>query len=724
MGVATHRTFCRFCHAACPLEVDIDDEVNRIVAVRGDRDDPLFEGYTCIKGRQMADQHHHPDRLRQPLRRSPDGRLEATTSQTAFDEIAAQIADIVSQYGPRAVASYTGTGGFQNSTSVDVARAWHRGFGSPSFYTSVTIDQPAKFTGNVRMGIWEGGLHNFSDADVLLAIGYNPLVSSYGAVGGLQGTNPFMVMRRAKDRGMKLIVVDPRRTELATFADIHLQIRPGEDPTLLAGLLNIVLAENLHDPGFCEEYVDGLAELTGAVEPFTPAYVAARCDLDPDDVIAAARMFAAGPRGTAGTGTGPNMAPHPNLSEHLTLALNIVCGRVNRVGDRLESPLFLAPEAPKRAQVIPPVAPNSGTEHRVRGLKSHRGEMLTNALADEILEPGEGQVKALLVSGGNPVVAWPDHQKTAQAMAELKLLVVIDHRISATADFADYVLPPRLALERADVPHLMDKWFAKPYSNYTPAVLETEDDTIAEWELFWEIARRNGTPIELRGGAMPTDQKPNDDDVIDLVYANSRVPVAEIRSNRGVIHPDKALIVQPPDPAATARFALAAEGVVEELAAVREEATGAELISGFDPATYPFRLISRRLKSRLNSLGGELPSLAAKGTTNYAYMNPDDLAGIDAESGDLVEISSPHASLIGVAQASADLKSGVISMAHAWGGSTASDEKVRDIGTPTNRLVSNEDGIEPITGMAIQSAIPVNVVRSADNGSQANGAST
>ena len=709
MAIATHKTFCRLCHAACPLDVDIDEANSHIVAVRGDRDDPLFEGYTCIKGRQMADQHHHPDRLRQPLKRTPDGRFEPTSSQTAFDEIAAQIAAIVAAHGPRAVASYTGTGGFQNSTSVEVARAWHRGFESPSFYTSVTIDQPAKYTGNARMGVWEGGLHNFSDADVILALGYNPLVSSYGAVGGLQGTNPFTVMRRAKQRGMKLIVVDPRRTELATFADIHLQIRPGEDPTLLAGLLNVVLSENLHDAEFCDAYTDGLTDLAAAVAPFTPDYVATRCDLDADAVIAAARMFAGGPRGTAGTGTGPNMAPHPNLSEHLTLALNIVCGRVNREGDRLESPLFLAPASPRRAQVIAPIVPNTGTAHRVRGLKSHRGEMLTNALADEIIEPGTDQVRALIVSGGNPVVAWPDHGKTVRAMEELELLVVIDHRLTATAEFASYVLPPRLALERADVPHIMDRWFAQPYSNYTPAILATDDDTIAEWELFWEVARRNDTPIELRGGLMPTAAKPTDDDVIDLVYGNSRLPVSEMRANRGVVHPDKAMVVQPADPGAGARFALAADGIVAELAEVRSEVTGAERIAGFDPAAYPFRLISRRLKSRLNSLGGELPSLAARATTNYAYMNPADMDELDASSGDLVEISSPHASLTGVAEASADVKRGVISMSHAWGGSSDTDQKVRDIGAPTNRLVSNADGIEPITGMAVQSAIPVSV---------------
>ncbi len=329
------------CHAACPLIVEVEDD-RRVVAVRADRDDPLFEGYTCIKGRQLADQQHHPDRVCSSLRKTDTG-FEPISSAEALDEIAATIADIVAEHGPRAVASYTGTGAFQNSTSVPVTAAWHAGFGSPSFYTSVTIDQPAHRAAGLRLGAWEAGWHNFTDADVSLAVGYNPLVSSYGPAGGLQGTNPFVALRRAKDRGLNLIVIDPRRTELARSADVHLQVQPGEDPTLLAGMIRHILANDLHDQGFCARHVDRLDELTAAVEPFTLDYVAARARVGAADVVQAAEVFAAGPRGAAGTGTGPNMAPHSMLTEHLTLTLNVLCGRVNQPGDTLESGGFLSP---------------------------------------------------------------------------------------------------------------------------------------------------------------------------------------------------------------------------------------------------------------------------------------------------------------------------------------------------------------------------------------------
>ena len=714
--IETRETFCRFCHAACPLHVDV--EINStgartqevVVAVRGIMEDPLFEGYTCIKGRQLADQHHAPNRLRNPLQRSDDGSFAELTSKNALDDIAHRVQAIIAAHGPRAVATYTGTGAFQNSISMPVTQAFHSGIGSPSFYTSITIDQPAHLTSRLRMGAWEAGWQNFRDADVLLAIGYNPLVSSYAPAGGLQGTNPFVRLRRAKERGMKLIVIDPRRSELASFADLWLPVKPGEDPTLLAGLINVILQENLHDKDFCGRWVDQLDDLRSAVAPFNPEMVATRCEVEAADVLTAARMFAAGPRGTAGTGTGPNMAAHSTLMEHLALTLNAICGRVNREGDVLESGNFLYPGDTRRAQVIAPSDPAPGTPHRVRGLKGMPGEMLTNALAEEILEPGEGKVRCLFVCGGNPVVAFPDQLKTIAAMKDLELLVVIDHRMTPTAELAHYVIPPRLELERADVPTVMDRRFASAYVSYTPAVLQADGDLLSEWEVFAGLAERLGTRIPLPGGDLPLDGSANDDMVLDFSFAKSRLPMSEIRAKRSTIHEELAIKVVAADPDASARFAVAPSDVVEEIAVVLSEKTGAEVINGFDATKFPFRLISRRLKHVLNSLGREIPGLARVGTTNAAYMNPLDMRDLSLSDGELVRITSPSGEVVGVAEGSDTIKRGVISMSHSWGGSIT-DEDVRLHGTPTNRLCTVDSGRDPINGMAIQSAIPIAVTK-------------
>ena len=705
-GVETHHTFCRFCHASCPIEVDVVG--GEAVAIRGVPEDPLFAGYTCIKGRQIPEQMTHPSRLRSSMRRRPDGTFEEISSEEAMNAIGAELRRILDTYGPRAIASYTGTGGYQNSLAVPAARAFHQGLESPSFYTSVTIDQPAKTTAPFRVGIWEAGYHNFSDAEVLLAIGYNPMVSSFGPVGGLQGTNPYVVLRDAKKRGMKLIVIDPRRTEFATQADIHLAPKPGEDPTLMAGIVKVVLEEGLYDHEFCEKWVSDLPQLFDAVSAFDLDYVSTRCDVPADDIVAAARMFASASKGTSGTGTGPSMAPHSSLTEHLSIVLNTICGRVNREGDVLESGYFLYPETPRRAQVHAARPPATGAPQRVRNLRGIRGEMLTTALAEEILNEGEGRVRALIVSGGNPVVAWPDQELTIKAMEDLELLVVVDHRMSATAEFADYVIAPTLSLERADVPHLMDRWFRAPYTNYTEAITPRIGDVLNEWEVFWELARRLGSPLPFPGGNAPMDRRPTDDDMLDLVYAGSRMPLDEVRRNRMKVHPDKAMIVQAADPECTAKFTVAPEDIVAEMRQVIVEGDGATAL-GVDPSMYPFRLVSRRLKHVLNSFGSELSALGAKGSTNPAYMNPDDMESYDLADGDLIEISSPRATLQAVVESAPDVRRGVISMAHSWGGSSLTDEKVRDIGTPTSRLVSVDRGYDTVNGMVVQSAIPVRI---------------
>jgi anaerobic selenocysteine-containing dehydrogenase len=312
------------------------------------------------------------------------------------------------------------------------------------------------------------------------------------------------------------------------------------------------------------------------------------------------------------------------------------------------------------------------------------------------------------VSGGNPVVAWPDQELTIAAMKDLELLVVIDHRMSATAEFAHYVIAPTLSLERADVPHLMDRWFSAPYTNYTEAITPRLGDVMNEWEVFWELARRLNSTLPLPGGDAPMDARPTDDEMLDLAYAGSRMSMDEVRRNRMTIHPDKRLVAQPADPECTARFTVAPPDIVEEMVRVRAEENSAAAL-GVDPAAFPYRLVSRRLKHVLNSFGSELSVLGAKGTTNPAYMNPDDMEDLDLADGDLIEVTSPRSSLRAVAESADDVRRGVISMAHSWGGSSLTDEKVRDIGTPTNRLVSVERGHDPVNGMVVQSAIPVRV---------------
>ena len=704
--VETKKSFCRFCHAFCPIEVDVED--NKVIEIRGDTSNPIYGGYTCIKGRHLPDQHNHADRIRTSLKRMPDGSFQPISSEQALDEIAARLSAIVEEHGPRSVATYNGTYAFCNAITLSVSRAWHKGVKSPSYYTSVTIDQPAKAIAASRHGTWMGGSHGFDTADVAMLIGNNPVVSMFG---GIPPFNPWKRLRDAQARGLKLIVIDPRKSDVAKRADLFLQVKPGEDPTLLAGIIRVMFDEGLVDGDFLAGNVAHVEELREAVDSFTLDYVEERTGVPAAQVERAARMFAEGPRGVASSGTGANMAPHPNLTEHFVHTFNTLGGRYLREGEVVPNPGVIGAERPWMAQANPPnPAWGKGEPSRVRGLGEVFGEMPTAALSDEIIEPGEGRVRALISVGGNPVGAWPDQLKTIEAMGKLDLNVSIDIRMSQTAKMADYIIAPKLSLERPDLTVLTDSWYPAPYAHYTPAMVEAEDDVIEEWEFFWGVAQRMGTEIKLVGGLMPMDEKPSTDDVLDLITAKSRIPLDRVReADGGAIFEGETVRVGPKAPGTDARLDVAPPDLVEEMHEVRAEPVveGAGYLPG---EVFSHRLISRRMREFYNSSGRDIAGLTVRdGSTNPAFMNPRDGEEYGIEEGAIIEIESGRATILGVAAFTDDIPSGVISMAHSWGDTPENDKDVRKIGGSTNRLVNNAEAYDPITGMARQSAIPVNI---------------
>jgi len=721
MSAKTIKTYCRFCHAYCPMIATVED--NRLLDLQPDTDNEIYGGYTCIKGRQLIEQIDHPTRVQQSQRKGVDGSFESIATEQALDEVATKLNDILERHGPRSIASYNGTYSYQNSAAHDLARAFHSALGSPSYYASVTIDQPAKVAiGPARMGWWNGGGHMWNDANVALIIGNNTLVSHYSIPGGIPSFSPHNALREGKKRGVKIICVDPRATEVARRADLHLQVRPGHDAALVAAMLNVIISEELHDIAFCAEHLAHFDELAAAVSAFTPDKVARAADIPAQQIVDAARLFAAGPRGTAVTGTGPEMGPHPNLLQHLVQSLNAICGRFCRAGERMPNPGVLTPDIPRRAQATGPQMQwlEEATKSRVSedvgactvlSPFGPKAEMPTAVLADEILLEGEGQIRALIVVGGQPLLAFPDQEKTLRALKSLELLVCVDLKMSPTAQLADYVLAPKLCLEREDVTLLTDIWYDQPYSQYTGVVVQPEGDKIEEWEVFWELGRRMGLDLVLDNGtALDMANKPDKFAVLKAITAGSRVPLENIRdADGGTVFDVPDVIVQPADPATCERLELYPPGVDGEFAAALADLEAAA------SADYPHLLISRRMKNTYNSTGPELSLLKAKGTTNPAYMHSCDLRALGIEDGDLVEVHSEHGSIPAVAASSDDVRPGVVSMSHCWGDSpdaaAGADTRVREIGSNTNRLVDNRRHAEKYSGIPRQSCIPVAVRR-------------
>ncbi len=709
MGSEERRTYCRLCTAYCALWARIEN--GRVVSVRGDADDPISGGYTCGKGRQTPHQAHGPERLSHTLKRMPDGSFSRIPTQEALDEIAETMRRLIENHGPHSIASFSGTAAFSNSATLPVVRAWHRGIGSPSNYSTLTIDQPAKMVAAARHGIWGGGGHDFESADVILVLGLNPIVSGLTLPGGVPGTNSIRRLENARGRGLKIICIDPRRSELARRSDIHLQPRPGEDATLLAGMVRLIIEEQRFDAAFCAENSEGLEELHEAVAPFDLDYVSARSRIPAEQIVEAARLFATGPRGGTSSGTGADMSAHPRLTAHLLYCLNTLCGRHNREGDRIPNPGVLSAPLPRPAQAIPQellpplLSHGDGPESRFRGLRGLFEEMPSATLADEILAPGTQQIRALISVGANPLLSLPNPLEMGKALDSLQLRVAIDIALSPTARRSDYVIAARHAFERDDVTEFMDPFYEVPYAHYAPAIVETEGDAVEDWEVFIGLAGRLGTPIECPGGSIDASNPPNKFELLKLLFPATRIPLERLReASGGRIYDELELRVSPPLPGVDAYLQFAPRGIAEELRELHAERFDEEIDLG-----YTHRLISRRLPDVLNTVGHDFPTEHPYGGTNPAFLNPADLEARGLESGDLIEIESRHGQIRAVVEASDDLPSGVISMSNGFGDEQLLPENVRRSGSNTGLLIANDANYDAITGMPQLSAIPVRI---------------
>lgn len=704
-NIRTVKSFCKVCSAYCGIEVDVADE--QIIAIRGDQSHPMSKGYTCTKGRQWASQYHNDKRLLSALSRtSRDADFSPIEKEQALDEIGDKLKQIIEQHGPRAVAIYRGNGLSVSSNGNQVAQAWLAGLGSEMDFSSMSLDQPSKIIAIGRHGTWGGGAHGFASADVCMLIGNNPIISALNMTGGPPGWNP-TELKAAKKRGLKLIVIDPRRTETAEHADIYLPIQPGEDANLLAGMVRLIIDEELYDKEFVDTYTEGFTALKAAVEDFTLDYVAARCGLPAADIAAAARLFATSKRGTASSGTGPDMARFPHLSEHLILALNTLCGRWNREGDPVTAPSLLTPNAAPPAQVIPAEflpamlnpALNTKTS-RIRGIKQVFQEMPTPVAAEEILTPGEGQVKALIVIGGNPVMSWPDQEKTLAALAELDLLVCIDINHTATTVLADYLLPAAHAFERDGLAEFTDRLYDLPFGQYSKPIVQPKGSVQEEWRYLVGLAKRLGTEIQLAGG--PIDVH-NDNletiDILELMFPDDRVkvPIRELaRHEGGKLYNEFADIkVGPPYEGLDGKLQLLPPEVAEDfeaLAATPETTAGRYGADG----SYTHLLTVRRVKHVYNSSCHDFPR---NPPGNPAYMHPDDISELGFSAGQTVKLESERASVQVMLEPDSTLRRGIVSMSHCFGNVPGEAEDIAQFGANVSRLIPVDKDYDPLMGM-------------------------
>jgi len=711
--IETKKSFCRFCHIFCGIEVDVED--NRVLAVRGDPDNAASQGYTCLKGRTEMERIYHPDRLLSSRKRV-NGNWQDISVEQALDEIAEKLREVIDRYGPRAVAMYGGCGAHRTSAGgVWLDPKFLAALNSPNYYSCFTVDSPSILVAWSRLfgGPALVNLFDIARADVGMFVGTNPVVSHMSYT---TQSSPAKRINDALKRGMKFIVIDPRHCEVARKADIHLQVKPGEDATLLAGMIKIIIEQKLYDQEFVENCVSGVDALHEAVKDFDLDYVSRRTLVPAELISKAAEMLARAERGGATTGTGIHMARHQNLTTQLVMTLNALCGRYDRPGGmiRNEGPLgFELPEGMGPANL--PLY--TGMESRIRGIKQTMSwigffpEMPSACLTDEILTPGEGQIRTLHVVGGNPALILPDEASTVRALKGLDLLVVSDLFMSATAKFADYVLAVKHPYERIDIPKMMDINYPFPFGQYSPPLVDAPDGLVEDWEITWGLAERLGVDLDIPGISM--DRKPTVDELLtSLHFPLARVPLDELREYPGghvwgerelryggvipnmINHPDQKLAAGHPE-------------LIAELREVRAEPTIDA--GGYETEEdFAYRLITYRMKEVYCTQGQNQPSLRAKRSYNPLLMNPQAMVSLGAKDGDIVVVDSGFGNVEAVVEATDDMAPGTVALAFGWG-DPSDDRPVREKGSNVQRLIPADKRYDPVTGLPLFSAIPVNV---------------
>ena len=432
----THPSFCRMCHSACPILVDVEDGV--AVKVSGDPSSEIYHGYSCIKGRALPEMHTHPDRLLHSLKRAARRlvRADRVGAGDGRDRGVAWHASSTS-HGPLAVALYSGTFGLANALTAPLTNAFREAIGNPRGWVATSIDQPGKTIAQGLMGVWMALHQGPATADVCMIIGSNPLIS---IAAGLPQADPRKWLHDAKRRGFKLIVIDPRRHETASQADIYLQPKPAEDIAIVGGMIRLIIDEGLYDHEFVAAETHGSRRAAAHRRRRSTRRRSRGAPTSPSTTSSPPRgMFATAGRGVAVAGTGPGMSSaRGTLLEYLILALNALCGRYLREGELVWNPGTLVEAVPRFAQASGPF-PSYGFEPklRVRGLGDTLVGPSTAAIADEILEPGRGPDPGAHQLRWQPAlrVARPA-ARCARRWSRLELLVQFDPWMSSTAKLA------------------------------------------------------------------------------------------------------------------------------------------------------------------------------------------------------------------------------------------------------------------------------------------------
>lgn len=709
MGSIVHAT-CPLCEACCGLSFTVED--NRVTQVRGDADDPLSHGFFCTKGAALPALHDDPDRLRQPLRRTPNGWREMDWT-AALDYAAEGLRAVQMAHGRDALAIYRGNPTAHNLGLLLFSPGLIRTLGSRNLYSPTSMDQLPHMLVALRMYGHQllMPLPDLDRTQLMLIVGGNPATSNGSAMtaSGVIGR-----LRGIQRRGGRILVIDPRRTSTARLADQHLFIRPGSDALLLAALLHVLFNEGLFRPGRLAPLVDGLDRVRRAIERFTPERVADATAIAPDAIVTLARELAAAESAIVYGRIGTSVQAHGVTCQWLIQLLNLVTGNLDRPGGIM----FTSPAVDLLGRLRLSKPEGFGRwRSRVSGYPEFCGELPVAALAEEMTTSGPGQVRGFLSMAGNPVLSMPCGPQLEQALPKLDFMVSVDLYLNETSRFANVIIPPVSPLERDHFDLVFNFLAIRNVAKWSPPVLTPPPGALQDWEIASGLHRRLARGWRERLSAAFLG-KLGPRGIIALALrleslANHQIPWSArtlTRLESAVHGVDMGpLVPRLPGRLCTpnGRIDAAPEAFLDGLNQLRldDESSDAD---GLD-----LRMIGRRSLRGKNSWLHNLPRLMNGPERCTLLVHPLDASRRGLVDGDRAHIRSAVGGLEVTIQVTDEVMPGVVSLPHGYGhiaDGTRQQVACARPGVNANRLIDPAN-VEPIGATAVLNGIPVEVSR-------------
>ena len=739
-----HYRTCPFCEATCGLAVTMRGD--EVVSVRGDADDVFSRGFLCPKSQGLKQLHDDPDRLTKPLVRR-DGELVEASWEEAFEAVAEGLGRVLGEGGRDAVAVYIGNPAAHSLGPVLYGTPLLKALGTKNIYSASTVDQMPK---QVSAGLMFGAglsvpVPDVDRTDHLLILGANPLVSN-----GSLLTAPDMRgrLRAIRERGGKVVVVDPRRSRTAKEASEHHFIRPGTDAHLLFAIANVLLAEQLADPGRLAEHANDAELVAELAEPFTPEAVEAVCGIAADEIRRLARELAGAAHAAVYARIGTTTQRFGTLASWLVDVLNYLTGNLDREGGAM---FPLAAAAQRNSSGRGPTGKGVRVgrwQSRVSGRGEVFGELPVAGLAEEIATPGDGQVRGLITIAGNPLVSTPDSGALAEAVETLEFMVSVDIYVNETTRHADVVLPAPEPLAKAHYDAALYQLAVRSVANWSAPVLELPEGQPHEWEVILRLAAiaagqgpdadieawdelvvqtligrevaLPGSPIEGRDPAeiaAALGERRGPERIIDFMVrvgpfgegfgadpeglTLERLEASPHGIDLGPMRPRIPDVLRTP----SGRIELAPPEIAADVPRLRAELAGEGIGRNGEMV-----LIGRRQLRSNNSWMHNLPALVKGKDRCTVQVHPDDAERLGLAEGGRARVSSASGELVAPVEITDEIMPGVVSIPHGWGHDAPGNRMAvaaAHAGVNSNLLAPVD--VDVPSGNAVLNGIPVEV---------------